>query len=178
MRQYKTSAADIFNRRIIQMLIVRQKVKSNNYEFPGRNARQTLTVWRHSCTPDKEEANANRIAFFSQFYLGQQAILENPDIKYNYDSTDHTLFVTVSFKNDIPEVVTLHYAYDRFTAGSKGYEYDVWEQQSIKKKDKYIWQLKISVPEKVKSVNLLSFQEGNKEMPTNSLSNYITVEIK
>jgi len=46
------------------------------------------------------------------------------------------------------------------------------------KKDKQTWQIDIAVPENVKTVSMLSFQEGNKEMPTNSSSNYITVQIK
>ena len=131
-----------------------------------------------SGTPDKDEAKANRIAFFSQFYLGQNAILEKPEIKYDYKPIDRTLSVTVNFRNDTPKEVALHYAYDRFTAGSKGYEYDVWEQQTMKKKDKHTWQLKIVVPEQVRTVSMLSFQEGDKEMTSYSSSNYITVQTK
>ena len=131
-----------------------------------------------SGTPDSEEAKNNRIAFFSEFYLGQQAILEKPEIQYDYQSTDRTLSVTVNFGSDVPKKVALHYAYDRFSAGSKGYEYDVWEQQAMMKKDKYTWQLKLVVPEEVKTVSMLSFQEGGKELPSNSSSNYIKVQTK
>lgn len=130
-----------------------------------------------SGTPDSEEAKANRIAFFSQFYLGEQTILEKPEIKYNYQRADRTLSVTVSFKNDTPKEVALHYAYDRFTAGSKGYEYDVWEQQDMMKKDKLTWELKLVIPVEVKTVSMLSFQEEDiEEMTSNSSSNYITIQ--
>jgi hypothetical protein len=131
-----------------------------------------------SGTPDSEEAKTNRIAFFSQFYLEEQVILEKPEIKYNYKPENSTLSVTVSFKNDSPKEVSLHYAYNRFTAGSKGYEYDEWKQQSMEKKDKHTWQLQIVVPEQVKTVSMLSFQKEVKEMNTNSSSNYITLQIK
>ncbi len=131
-----------------------------------------------SGTPDSQDAKTNRIAFFSQFYLGEQAILEKPEIKYDYNSANRTLSVTVLFKQDTPKEVAFHYASDRFTAGSKGYEYDEWKQQSMKKKDKYRWQINIVVPNKVETVSMLSFQEGGKETTTNSSSNYITVEIK
>ena len=62
-------------------------------------------------------------------------------------------------------------------AGSKGYEYDVWEEIAMEKKDKRTWQIEIVVPEHVKTVSMLSFQEKVKEKTsTNSSSNYITVQ--
>lgn len=131
-----------------------------------------------SGTPDSEEAKTNRIAFFSEFYLGEQTILEKPEIQYEYQPEGHMLSVTVSFKNDTPKEVSLHYAYNRFTAGSKGYEYDEWKQESMEQKDKHTWQLKIVVPEQIKTVSMLSFQRGVKEINTNSSSNYITLQIK
>jgi hypothetical protein len=131
-----------------------------------------------SGTPDSDEAKANRIAFFSQFYLGQQVVLEKPEIQYHYQPTDRTLSVTVNFRNDTPKEVALHYAYDRFTAGSEGYEYDVWEQQAMEKKDMHAWQIKLVVPEQVKTVSMLSFQEEEKEMTSYSSSNYTTVQTK
>jgi hypothetical protein len=132
-----------------------------------------------SGTPDSEEAKANRIAFFSQFYLGQQAIMEKPEIQYHYQPTNRMLSVTVTFRNDTPKKVALHYAFDRFTAGSEGYEYDLWEQQPMKKKDKHSWQINIVVPKQVKTVSMLSFQEGEKEeMTSYSSSNYTTVQTK
>lgn len=48
----------------------------------------------------------------------------------------------------------------------------------MEKKDKRTWQIEIVVPEHVKTVSMLSFQEGGKEVPTNSSINYITVQIK
>jgi hypothetical protein len=130
-----------------------------------------------SGTPDSDEAKTNRIAFFSEFYLGQNTILEKPEIKYDYKPKNSTLSVTVSFKKDAPKEVALHYAYNRFTAGSKGYEYDVWKQQAMKQNDKHTWQLKLVVPEEVKTVSMLSFQEQDiEEMTSNSSSNYITVQ--
>jgi hypothetical protein len=42
--------------------------------------------------------------------------------------------------------VALHYTFDRFTAGSVGYEYDVWEQQAMKKKNDRLWQLDVRFP--------------------------------
>jgi len=72
-----------------------------------------------SGTPDSEEAKTNRMAFFSEFYLGEKAILEKPEIVYDYKPKNRILSVTITFHNDSPKEVALHYAYDRFTAGSK-----------------------------------------------------------
>lgn len=129
-----------------------------------------------SVTPDSEEAKASRIAFFSGFFLGQDAVLEKPDIQHRYNSEDRTLSVTVTFREDTPNEVALHYAFDRFAAGSVGYEYDVWEGQTMKKENDRTWQLDVRVPDHVKTVNMLSFQEGDKGMTSYSSSNYITVK--
>jgi hypothetical protein len=129
-----------------------------------------------SGTPDTEEAKANRIAFFSEFYLGEDALLEKPKIEYDYQPADRTLSVTVTFREDSPKEVALHYANNRFAAGSVGYEYDVWEQQAMEQKDNGLWQLRLVVPAHVKTVSLLSFQEGEKETTSYSSSNYVTVQ--
>jgi len=128
-----------------------------------------------SVTPDSEEAKASRIAFFSEFYLGEDAVLEKPDIQYRYNSEDRTLSVTVTFREDTPSKVALHFAFDRFAAGSVGYEYDVWQEQAMKKKNNRTWQLNVVIPEHVKTVSMLSFQEGEKDVTSYSSSNYITV---
>ena len=143
----------------------------------GRHGGRSRFLGR-SGTPDKVEAKANRVAFFSEFYLGQEGILEKPEIQYEYQPTDRTLSVTVNFGNDKPKEIALHYAYDRFIAGSEGYEFDVWQEQSMKQKDEHSWQLKIVVPDHVKTVSMLSFQEGDKGMTSYSSSSYTTVQTK
>lgn len=146
--------------------------------FPGGMHGGRSRFRGKSGTPDKEEAKTNRIAFFSEFFLGKNTILEKPEIEYDYQDSDRTLSVTISFKQDTPKEVVLHYAYNRFTAGSKGYEYDAWEEQAMEKKDKHTWQIEIVVPEQVKTVSMLSFQKGGKKVTSNSSSNYETVQIK
>jgi hypothetical protein len=131
-----------------------------------------------SGTPDTDEAKANRIAFFSEFYLGEKALLEKPEIKYRYRPDTRTLSVTVTFRENRPENVSLHFAFDRFVAGSDGYEYDVWEQQPMKGKSDRSWLLDVAVPESVKSVSMLSFQKGDKDMTSYSSSNYVTVQTR
>lgn len=48
------------------------------------------------------------------------------------------------------------------------YEYDVWEQQAMKKTNDRVWQLDASIPDHVNEVSLLSFQEGDKDMKSYS----------
>jgi hypothetical protein len=72
--------------------------------------------------------------------------------------------------------VALHYAYDRFAAGSVGYEYDVWHQQPMEQTGKQSWKLKMVVPDDVKTVSMLSFQQGDKAVTSYSSSNYCTVQ--
>jgi hypothetical protein len=82
----------------------------------------------------------------------------------------------VTFRKDTPKKVALHYAFDRFAAGSDGYEYDVWQQHPMKREGQHAWKLKIVVPDHVKTVSMLSFQEGDKAMTSYSSSNYCTVQ--
>ena len=143
--------------------------------YPGGRHGGKPSLLGVSVTPDSEEAKASRIAFFSEFYLGENAVMEKPDLQYAYQSEGRTISVTVSFSEDAPEKVALHYAFDRFAAGSVGYEYDVWEQQAMKKKNDRLWKLDVTVPDHVKTVSMLSFQEGDKYVKSYSSSNYITV---
>lgn len=144
--------------------------------FPGGRHGGLSRFLGVSGTPDTDEAKANRIAFFSEFYLGKKSLLEKPEIQHRYQADSRTLSLSVTFREDCPEDVTLHYAFDRFVAGSDGYEYDVWKQQPMKRKNDRSWLLDVVVPESVKSVSMLSFQKGDKEMTSYSSSNYVTVQ--
>lgn len=143
--------------------------------YPGGRHGGSPPLLGVSVTPHLDEAKASRIVFFSEFYLGEDAVLEIPDIQYRYDSEERTLSVTVNFLEDAPKSVALHYSFDRFTVGSHGYGYDVWEDQAMTKESDHTWQLKVIVPDHVKKVSMLSFQEGDKGMTSYSSSNYITV---